>query len=189
MRGSLRSSSCLGRKPPRAPQLDPQRPAGSTHSSTRGLRPPEHQAPLSMEFSRQEYWSGLSFPSPGDPPDPGIVKKDSRGLSRGVAGNPGFLKEFPGGSDGKVSAYNAGDLGSNPGSGRSFGEGNGTPLQYSCLENPMDEQNWLTKNSIPWSGRSPGKGNVNPLQYSCLENSMDRGSWWATVHRVAKSWT
>ena len=31
-----------------------------------------HQAPLSMEFSRQEYWSGLSFPSPGDPPDPGI---------------------------------------------------------------------------------------------------------------------
>ena len=45
---------------------------------------------------------------------------------------------FPGGSDGKASVYNVGDLGSNPGLGRSPGEGNGNPLQYSCLENPMD---------------------------------------------------
>ena len=45
---------------------------------------------------------------------------------------------FPGGSDGKASAYNVGDLGSIPGVGRSPGEGNGNPLQYSCLENPMD---------------------------------------------------
>ena len=36
---------------------------------------------------------------------------------------------------------------------------------------------------------SPGEGNGSPLQYSCLENPMDRGTWWATVHRVAKSWT
>ena len=36
---------------------------------------------------------------------------------------------------------------------------------------------------------SPGEGNGNPLQYSCLENPMDGGAWWATVHRVAKSWT
>ncbi|KAI4548547.1 hypothetical protein MG293_000877 [Ovis ammon polii] len=47
-------------------------------------------------------------------------------------------KDFPGGSDGKASAYNAGDLGSIPGSGRNPGEGNGHPLQYSRLENPMD---------------------------------------------------
>ena len=46
--------------------------------------------------------------------------------------------DFPGGSDGKASAYNVGDLGSIPGSGRSPGEGNGNPPQYSCLENPMD---------------------------------------------------
>ena len=46
--------------------------------------------------------------------------------------------DFPTGSDGKASAYNAGDLSSIPGSGRSPGEGNGNPLQYSCLENPMD---------------------------------------------------
>ena len=44
--------------------------------------------------------------------------------------------------DGKVSAYSAGDLGSIPGSGRSSGEGNGNPLQYSCLENPMDGGTW-----------------------------------------------
>ena len=44
---------------------------------------------------------------------------------------------FPGGSDGKVSACNVGDQGSVPESGRSPGEGSGTPLQYPCLENPM----------------------------------------------------
>ena len=45
-------------------------------------------------------------------------------------------------SEGKASAYNEGDLGSVPGSGRSPGEGNGNPLQYSCLENPMDRGAW-----------------------------------------------
>ena len=45
---------------------------------------------------------------------------------------------FPGGSDGKASACNAGGLGLIAGLGRSPGEGNGNPLQYSCLENPMD---------------------------------------------------
>ena len=45
---------------------------------------------------------------------------------------------FPGGSDGKESARNAGDPGLIPELGRFPGEGNGTPLQYSCLENPMD---------------------------------------------------
>ena len=43
---------------------------------------------------------------------------------------------------GKASAYNAGDPGSIPGSGRSPGEGNGNPLKYSCLENPMDGRAW-----------------------------------------------
>ena len=45
---------------------------------------------------------------------------------------------FPGGSDDKASACNAGDPGLIPGSGRSPGEGNGNPLQHSCLENPID---------------------------------------------------
>ena len=56
----------------------------------------------------------------------------------GFAGSYGSLLGFPGGSEFNVSAYNVGDLGSIPGSGRSPGEGNGNPLEYSCLENPMD---------------------------------------------------
>ena len=51
---------------------------------------------------------------------------------------------FPGGSVNKESACNAGDLGSIPGLGRSSGGGPGNPLQYSCLENPMDREAWRT---------------------------------------------
>ena len=53
---------------------------------------------------------------------------------------------FEGGSDGEESACNAGDLGSVPGLGRFPGEGNGDPLQYSCLENPTDRP-WGRKES------------------------------------------
>ena len=53
-----------------------------------------------------------------------------------------YTYDFPDGSDGEASAYNVGDLGSVPGLGRSPGEGNGNPLQYSCLENPMDRRAW-----------------------------------------------
>ena len=61
------------------------------------------------------------------------------------------------GSDSKVSAYNAEDTGSIPGWGRSPGEGNGNPLQYTCLENPMDGGAWwatvhgVAKSRIPLS--------------------------------------
>ena len=54
-----------------------------------------------------------------------------------------FLKGFLGGSEVKASACNAGDPGSIPRSGRSPGEGNDNPLQYSCLENPMDGEAWV----------------------------------------------
>ena len=57
-------------------------------------------------------------------------------------------KGLPGGSDGKESTCNLGDLGSVPGSGRSPGEGNGNPLQYSCLENPMDRAWWATVHGV-----------------------------------------
>ena len=52
--------------------------------------------------------------------------------------NEAVKKGFSGGSGGKESVSSVGDLGSTPGSGRSLGEGNGNPLQYYCLENPMD---------------------------------------------------
>ena len=52
---------------------------------------------------------------------------------------------LPCSSNGKESACNAGDLSLIPGSGRSSGEGNGNPLQYSCLENPIDREAWRAK--------------------------------------------
>ena len=59
-----------------------------------------------------------------------------------------LLGDFLGGLDGKLSAYNAGDPGSIPGSGRSPGEGNGNPLRYSCLGNPMDGEAWSTVHGV-----------------------------------------
>ena len=65
----------------------------------------------------------------------GKRKRVGEALVRSTAG-------FPGGSDGKTSACNVGDQSSIPGLGRSPGEGNGNPFQYSCLENPMDRGAW-----------------------------------------------
>ena len=73
--------------------------------------------------------------------------------------------DFPGGSDGKESACNAGDLGSIPELGRSPGEGNGYPLHYSYLENPMDRGAWwatvhvVSKN---WTQLSDFHSNLEP---------------------------
>ena len=99
---------------------------------------------------------------------------------------------FPGGSDSKESTCNAGNLGSIPGLQISPGEGNGYPLQYSCLENPMARGAWVgyysvgfpggsdskesacnagNLGSIPGLGRYSGEGNSYPIQYSCPENS------------------
>ena len=81
------------------------------------------QAPLSMGSSRQEYWSGLQFPSPGDLLDPSI--------------KPGSLALQ---ADSLLSGGS--DAGSIPEWRRSHGEGNDNLLQYSCLENFMDRGAW-----------------------------------------------
>ena len=73
-------------------------------------------------------WSGLPFPFPGALPDPGI---EPRSPTLRLSG-----KEFD------CNAGAAGDLGSIPGLGRSPAGGHGNPLQYSCLENPMDKGAW-----------------------------------------------
>ena len=62
---------------------------------------------------------------------------------------------FPGSSDAKASAYNAGDPGSIPGLGRSPGEGNGNPLQYSCLENPYGQRSLVGYR--PWGYKESGR--------------------------------
>ena len=85
-----------------------------------------------------------------------------------------------------------------------FGEGNGTPLQYSCLETPMDKGAWKAAVHGVAEGRTQlsdftfsfhfslsciGEGNGNPLQCSCLENPRYGGAWWAAVYGVAQSQT
>ena len=81
-----------------------------------------------------------------------------------------------------------------------IGEGNGNPLQCSCLENPRDGEpsglpsmrshrvghNWSDL-AAAGAVRRWGEGNGNPLQHSCLENPRDRGAWWAAVRKVAQS--
>ena len=67
-----------------------------------------------------------------------------------------------------------------------FGEGTGTPLQYSCLENPMDMTERL---HFHFSLSYIGEGNGNPLQCSCLENPRDGRAWWAAISGVAQSRT
>ena len=102
----------------------------------------------------------------------------------------------------KESACNAGDPGSIPELGRSPGEGNGNPLQYSCLKNSMDREAWggyspwdhresdtTERLHFPFSLSCIGEGNGNPLQCSCLENPRDRGAWWAAIFGVAQSMT
>ena len=66
-----------------------------------------------------------------------------------------IMDHFPGGSDGKASACNLGDLGLTPGFQRSPGEGNGNPLQYSSVENPMDRGAWkATANGVTKTSKS-----------------------------------
>ena len=65
-----------------------------------------------------------------------------QGVKNQVWQKVGTSRDFPGSSAGKESACNAGDLGSNPGLGKYPGGGHGNPLQYSCLENPMDRGAW-----------------------------------------------
>ena len=83
------------------------------------------------------------------------------------------------------------------------GEGNANPLQYPCLENPMDGGAWWATYS-PWGCKEldtteqlhfhfslscTGEGNGSPLQCSCLENPRDGGAWWAAVSGVAQGLT
>ena len=83
---------------------------------------------------------------------------------------------FPGGSEDKALACNAGDPGSIPGLGRSPGEGNGNPLQYSCLENPMDRgTEWATVHGVAKSQTWLSDFTSLHFQCSCLENPREGG--------------
>ena len=96
------------------------------------------QAPLSMGCSRQEYWSGLPCPPPGDLPQPGMEPGSPRIVDRRfiIWATKEVLKNP------SVNARDIRNAVSVPGSGRSPGGGHGSPLQDSCLENPMDRGAW-----------------------------------------------
>ena len=108
---------------------------------------------------------------------------------------------FLGDPDSKESTCNVEDLGSLPGLGRSPGEGNGNPLQYSCLENSMDRGAWwaivhgvvksrtrLSNFTFTFHFHALEK-EMATHSSSCLENPRDGGAWWAAIYGVAQSWT
>ena len=101
-----------------------------------------YQAPPSVEFFRQEYWSGLPFPSPGGLPDPGSNPglPYCRHTLYHLSHQGSLLLRDISSSVGKEPACSAGDIGLIPGLGRPPGEGNGNPLQYPCLETPWTEK-------------------------------------------------
>ena len=86
---------------------------------------------------------------------------------------------FPGGSDGKESACNSGDLSLIPGSGRSPGEGNDNPLQYSCLENSMDRGAWwatvhgVAKSHHDWATNTQPHPHPHPHTFFTLQCSQE----------------
>ena len=106
-----------------------------TQSCLTLCEPPDCSPPGSsvhMVFSRQEYWNGLALPSTEDLPGPGIEPR-----------SPALQADsLLFGLSGKESNCQEGDADSILGSGRSSGKGNGSPLQYSSLENTMDRRAW-----------------------------------------------
>ena len=166
-----------------------------------------YKVPLSMEFSRQEYWSGLPFLSPGDLPHPKI-KPGSSTLQADA------LPSEPPGKSLRILEWVAIPF------SRGWGQSgcNCLDLLFRSHEHVLPSESCNTLHlillcemqvlsslglkglpestesghdagdlgSIPGSGRSPGEGHGNPLQYPCLENSMDRGAWWAPARGLAK---
>ena len=148
------------------------------------------QAPLSRGFSRQDYWSGLPRPPPGDLPNPGIKSRSPKlqmdSLPAELPGKPQHPPYIHLTINSSVYVQ--------------------AERRY-CRSRPPNKANIAIKSvtwifffpgaynscnagdlgSIPGLGRSPEQGNGSPLQYSCLENPMNRGAWQATVHGVARA--
>ena len=107
-------------------------------------RGPQPLGSVLVQAAQQEV-SGdgkLHRPLPIAPPEPSQFMRKLSSMKLVLGAKKLGTDAFPGGSDSKESARNAGDLDSIPGSGRSPGEENGYPLQYSCLENYMDRGAW-----------------------------------------------
>ena len=123
----------------RVPSPSPAWALGHENFTSCGSQALEHRL---SSCSVQALLSMWDPPGSGiEPVSPSLTMTSSFLTKLTIPGNflvVQWLADFPGGSDSKASVYNAGDPGSIPGLGRSPGEGNGNPLQYSCLENPME---------------------------------------------------
>ena len=150
------------------------------------------QAPLSMGFSRREYWSELPCPPPGDLPNPGITAASL--ASPALAG--GFWSLVPPRIHMcllienylLIENWTHVSCVSCIASRFSITEPPGSPTCvyiYVCAYTHTGDVR--DAGLIPGSWRSPGGGQGNPLQYSCLKNPMDRGAWQAIGHRVTRS--
>ena len=149
----MHSVTTLACKPPTSlPQSPAQTPTPSALSSGWNVSPIPSKLQLSS-FSVEYLFFSLQVPKEKraniycaqilNSHDDLILFWLSRtALSCMISNLPSPTRGFPGGSDGKESACNAGVLGSVPGLGRSLREGNGNPLQYSCLENLMIRGGW-----------------------------------------------
>ena len=136
------------------------------------------QAPPSMGFSRQEYWSGLPFPSPGYLPDPGIEPRSPALQADALTSEPPTCNSvslwrrqwhptpvlLPGKSHGQRSLVGYSPWG-------------------------REESDTTERLHFPFSFSCIGEGNGDPLQCSCLENPRDGGAWWAAIYGVPQSWT
>ena len=119
-----------------------------------------HQTPLSMGFSRREYWSGLPYPPPEDLPKRGIIFIIFLLIWNWWLGPKAESKEVWKTSHFRETCW----------------------LSCQCRRRKRCGSN-------PWVRKIPGEGNGNLLQYSCWENSVERGDWWIAIHRVTKSQT
>ena len=140
--------------------------------------PANHQRP------GKKHWPNSLTDSKGPSPVDTLISRllASKTMRPQISVVQAHLIDFPGGSDGKASAYNVGDLGSIPGSRRSSGEGNGNPLQYSCPENPMDERAWqATVRGVAKSRTWLSDFTLSPFVVFCYNNP---GKWIQTLCSV-----
>ena len=147
------SGSCaVDRSPPRAPEnLYKVKVKSLSHVQLFAIPwTVAYQAPPSMGFSRQECWSGVPFPCTR-PLQMSVAvwclwtgSSSSQSWVKNLQSSREYWLSFPGDSDSKESACIGGDTGLISGSGCFPGEGNGNPLQDSCLENSMDRGAWQT---------------------------------------------
>ena len=138
-----------------------------------------YQASLSMGFSRQEYWSGLPFPSPGDLPNPGIEPRSPTLQADALTSEP----------PGKLSSQISWRRKWQPTPVLLPGKSHGQRSLIGYNPWGREESDRTERLHFHFSLSRIEEGNGNPLQCSCLENPRDREAWWAAIYGVAQSRT